>query len=188
MKGGPTARRLVWRSGHGRAGSRCRRGPARWRPVTSGQVRRPNARALPLGRRPGGGPAAAGRWVVLRWGCQNTRERLSTVSVKQGAVRLQIAYVHATRELTLNGIPVDLPEGHDVVLVDDVDAAPVVVDTIRIGGSEPEWIETFLARSERVLDYIRCDLPLPEDAFGDERFRRGMQRTLDERCEMMGAK
>ena len=77
MKGGPTARRLVWRSGHGRAGSRCRRGPARWRPVTSGQVRRPNARALPLGRRPGGGPAAAGRWVVLRWGCQNTRERLT---------------------------------------------------------------------------------------------------------------
>ena len=113
---------------------------------------------------------------------------LSTVSVKQGAVRLEIAHVHATRELTLNGIPVDLPEGHDVVLVDDVDAAPVVVDTIRIGGSEPEWVETFLARSERVLDYIRCDLPLPEDAFGDERFRRGMQRTLDERCEMMGAK
>ena len=72
--------------------------------------------------------------------------------------------------LTLNGIPADLPEGHDVVLVDDVDAAPLVVDTIRIGGSEPEWIETFLARSERVLDYIRCDLPLPEDAFGDERF------------------
>ena len=65
---------------------------------------------------------------------------LSTVSVKQGAVRLEIAYVHATRELTLNGIPVDLPEGHDVVLVDDVDAAPVVVDTIRIGGSEPEWV------------------------------------------------
>ena len=95
---------------------------------------------------------------------------LSTVSVKQGAVRLEVAYVHATRELTLNGIPVDLPEGHDVVLVDDMDAAPVVVDTIRIGGSEPEWVETFLARSERVLDYIRCDLPLPEDAFGDVRF------------------
>ena len=112
---------------------------------------------------------------------------LSTVSVKQGAVRVEIAYVHATRELTLNGIPVDLPEGHDVVLVDDVDAAPVVVDTIRIGGSEPEWVETFLARSERVLDYIRCDLPLPEDAFGDERFRRGMQRTLDERCEDNGS-
>ena len=69
-----------------------------------------------------------------------------------------------------------------------MDAASVVVDTIRIGGSEPEWVETFLARSERVLDYIRCDLPLPEDAFGDERFRRGMQRTLDERCEMMGVK
>ena len=36
---------------------------------------------------------------------------LSTVSVKQGAVRLEIAYVHATRELTLNGIPVDLRRG-----------------------------------------------------------------------------
>ena len=55
MKGGRPHGRLVWRSGHGRAGSRCRRGPARWRPVTSGQVRRPNARALPLGRRPVGG-------------------------------------------------------------------------------------------------------------------------------------
>ena len=110
---------------------------------------------------------------------------LSTVSVKQGAVRLEIVYEHETRELTLNGIAVDLPEGHDVVLVDDVDAAPVIVDTLRIGGSEPEWVETFLARSDRVLDFIRCDLPLPENAFGDERFRRGMQRNLDERCETM---
>ena len=67
---------------------------------------------------------------------------LPTVSVKQGAVRLEIAYRHETRELTVNGIPVDLPEGHDVVLVDDVDVAPVVVGTVRIGGSEPEWVET----------------------------------------------
>ena len=109
---------------------------------------------------------------------------ISTVSAMQGAVRLEIAYVHATRELTVNGIPVNLPEGHDVVLVDDVDADPVVVGTLHIGGSEPEWVETFLARSVRVIDFIRCDLPLPEDAFGDKRFRRGMQRTLDERCEM----
>lgn len=111
---------------------------------------------------------------------------LSTVSsVKQGAVRLEIAYRHETRELTVNGIPVDLPEGHDVVLVDELDVAPVVVGTVRIGGSEPEWVETFLARSDRVLEFIRCDRPLPADAFGHERFRRGMQRTLDERCEMM---
>ena len=59
---------------------------------------------------------------------------LSTVSVKQGAVRLEIAYVHATRELTLNGIPVDLPEGKMSSSSMDVDAVPVVVDTIRIGG------------------------------------------------------
>ena len=54
-----------------------------------------------------------------------SRAPISTVSVKQGAVRLEIAYEYETRELRLNGIPVDLPEGHDIVLVDDVDEAPV---------------------------------------------------------------
>jgi hypothetical protein len=114
-----------------------------------------------------------------------SRAPISTVSVKQGAVRLEIAYEYETRELRLNGIPVDLPEGHDIVLVDDVDEAPVVVDTLRIGGSAPEWVEVFLGRSDRVLEFLKCDLKLPEDAFGHERFRRGMQRVFDERCEMM---
>lgn len=110
---------------------------------------------------------------------------VSTLSVKQGAVRLEIAYRYETRELRLNGMPVHLPGGHDVVLVDHVDDEPVVVDTLRIGGSERERVEALLARSDRVLDFLRCDLALPEDTFGHERFRRGMQRVFDERCEMM---
>ena len=108
-----------------------------------------------------------------------------TLSVMQGAVRLEIAYTYETRELRLNGMPVHLPSGHEIVLVDHVDEEPGIVDTLHIGGSERERVEAFLARSERVLDFLRCDLALPEDAFGHERFRRGMQRVFDERCEMM---
>ena len=41
----------------------------------------------------------------------------------------------------MNGILVQLPEAHDVILVDDADAKAVIVGTLRVGGSEPEWIE-----------------------------------------------
>ena len=47
-----------------------------------------------------------------------------------------------------------------------------------------EWIER-LGRSETVREFVRCDVPLPEDAFDNERFRRGMQTSMDERCELM---
>ena len=31
------------------------------------------------------------------------------------------------------------------------------VGTLRVGGSEPEWIAVFLGRSETVLEFVRCD-------------------------------
>ena len=31
------------------------------------------------------------------------------------------------------------------------------VGTLRVGGSEPEWIEVFLGRSETVREFVRCD-------------------------------
>ena len=116
---------------------------------------------------------------------RRTGEPIRSVSAKQGAVRLEIAYDHSTREARVNGIPVRLPEGHDVILVDDADTEAAVVGTLRVGGSGPEWIETFLGRSETVRAFVRCDVPLPEDTFDNERFRRGMQTTMNERCELM---
>ena len=98
---------------------------------------------------------------------------LSTVSVKQGAVRLEIAYVHATRELTLNGFPVDLPEGHDVVLDDDAEAAPVIVDTI---DREPalQHVGVMRRRSPSGEQPILASLELVGDERGDE-VARGRQ-------------
>ena len=116
---------------------------------------------------------------------RRTGEPIRSVSAKQGAVRLELAYDHSTREARVNGIPVRLPEGHDVILVDDADTEAAVVGTLRVGGSGPEWIETFLGRSETVRAFVRCDVPLPEDTFDNERFRRGMQTTMNERCELM---
>ena len=116
---------------------------------------------------------------------RRTGEPIRSVSARQGAVRLELAYEHSTREASVNGILVQLPEAHDVILVDDADAKAVVVGTLRVGGSEPEWIEVFLGRSETVREFVRCDVPLPEDAFDNERFRRGMQTIMDERCELI---
>ncbi len=114
-----------------------------------------------------------------------TLDPIYTINVTQGAVRLELAYDYATQEVRVNGTSVRLPDGHDVVLVDDVDEEAVIVDTLRVSGSEPEWVEVFLGRSDRVREFVRCDVPLPEGTFNNERFRRGMQRTLNERCEMM---
>ena len=116
-----------------------------------------------------------------------TGNPIYTINVKQGAVRLELAYDYFSRTAQVNGIPVRLPEGHDVILVDEVDGNAVLVETLRVGGSEPEWVEVFLGRSERVREFVRCDVPLPENTFGNERFRRGMQQILEERCQLMGA-
>ena len=75
---------------------------------------------------------------------RRTGEPIRSVSARQGAVRLKLAYEHSTREARANGILVQLPEAHDVILVDDADAKAVIVGTLRVGGSEPEWIEVSL--------------------------------------------
>ena len=98
-----------------------------------------------------------------------TGEPIRSVSARQGAVRLELAYDYSTREARVNGIPVLLPPGHDVILIDDADTEAFVVDTLQVGGSEPEWIGVFLGRSERVRAFLRCDVPLPEDTFNNER-------------------
>ena len=61
-----------------------------------------------------------------------------------------------------------------------------IIETLRVEGRDGEWIETFLGRSETIREFVRCDVPLPPDVFtGNARFRRGMQRSLDERCQLL---
>ena len=112
--------------------------------------------------------------------------RLRSTRVMQGRVELELTYDPATRTARVNGLPVQLPAGHDVILVDNIDDQPVVVRTLRVGGSAPELIEEFLGRDPALVGFVRCDVPLPEDAFpGRAHIRRGMQRILDERCQLM---
>ena len=104
----------------------------------------------------------------------------------QGGVRLEISYVPTTRETTVNELTFTLPEGHNVVLVDNVDGGDQHYETLGVEGRDGEWIETFLGRSDAVKSFIRCDVPMPDDVFtGNQRFGRGMQAMLDERCELM---
>lgn len=112
--------------------------------------------------------------------------RVISTSGMQGSVRLELAWVPATREATVNGVTFTLPEGHNVVLVDDVDGSSRSYETLGVDGRDGEWIETFLGRSDAVKSFVRCDVPLPPDVFaGNERFRRGVQTMLDERCALM---
>lgn len=70
---------------------------------------------------------------------------LSTGAV-QGGVRLELSYVPATRETTVNGLTFTLPVGHNVVLVDNVDESPQEYVTLGVKGRDGEWIEVFLGR------------------------------------------
>lgn len=113
-------------------------------------------------------------------------EHIRSTRLTQGSVSLELAYVPATRTAFVNGLPVRLPAGHDLILVDHADEQPTVAGTLRVGGSEPELIEEFLGRSPDILAFVRCDVALPEDASPDgERIRRAMQGILDERCQLM---
>ena len=115
-------------------------------------------------------------------------ERVASISMEAGGVRLEIAHDSTTGEVLVNGAPVRLPDGHNVVLVDDADAGgpPSDVQTLRVDGEDGESIEAFLGRSEAVTKFVRCGVPLPEGAFeGDGRARRSIQRMLDERCVLL---
>ena len=99
-------------------------------------------------------------------------ERTTSISMEAGGVRLEIAHDSATGEVLVNGVPVQLPDGHNVVLVDDADAGgpPSDVQTLRVAGDDGEWIEVFLGRSEAVTEFVKCGTPLPEGTLeGDGR-------------------
>ena len=132
------------------------------------------------------------------WAFEDVTERVSfsgwdgpgadfrSTRVMQGKIELVLIYDPATRTARVNGLPVQLPAGHDVILVDDVDDQPAVVGTLSVGGSAPMLIEGFLGRDPTLMEFVRCDVPLPEEVFrGRAHIRRGMQRILDERCQLM---
>ena len=114
-----------------------------------------------------------------------------SIAVTHGDIRLELEYGTRARTARVNGVPVLLPEGYDVILLDRVDEEPEVVRTLSVGGEESEPIETFLSRSQEIREFMRCEVPLPEDVFSSAapelagRFRESMQTTLDDRCRML---
>ena len=136
-------------------------------------------------------------WTVpFEWsgGTAPGGERYHSIAVTHRAIRLELEYGPRGRTVQVNGVPVLLPEGHDVVLLDNVDEEMEVVRTLSVGGEESEPIETFLGRSPEIREFMRCDLPLPEDIFlvdetqpeFAEQFREYMQAIFDERCLLLG--
>lgn len=109
-------------------------------------------------------------------------------AVSRGDLTLEFAYVPATREATVNGISLRMPDGHNVVLVDDADTGTPSMETLGIEPGEPERVEAFLGRSAAVREFARCDVRLPDglpplSAGVDPALVRTMlQQMLDERC------
>ena len=120
-------------------------------------------------------------------------EPFHSIAVVHGDIRLELEYGPRERTARVNGIPVLLPEGHDVILLDHVDEEPEVVQTLSVGGEESEPIETFLGRSQEIREFMRCDMPLPEGIFLVNeaepelagRFHEYVQTILNERCRML---
>ena len=111
-----------------------------------------------------------------------------STGLTQGGIELEISHDSRTGVVRVNGVKVDLSDSDNVILVDDVDGSERVVETLRIDGTDGEWIETFLGRSPVVREFVRCEVQLPDGAFdGNWRFRDSIQRSLDDRCALMKA-
>ena len=120
-------------------------------------------------------------------------ERHHSIAVMHGGIRLELEYGPRGRTAQVNGVPVLLPDEHDVILLDNVDVELEVARTLSLGGEASEPVETFLGRSPEIREFMRCDLPLPEDVFlvneADPeiagQLREYVQTILDERCLLL---
>ena len=111
-----------------------------------------------------------------------------STGLTQGGIELEISHDSRTGVVRVNGVKVDLSDSDNVILVDDVDGSERVVETLRIDGTDGEWIETFLGRSPVVREFVRCEVQLPDGALdGNWPFRDSIQRSLDDRCALMKA-
>jgi hypothetical protein len=116
----------------------------------------------------------------------------STVAIRQGSLLLELRFDPESATVYVQEHPVRL-NGDNVVLVDDVDgpAGPQVAGTLRIDpgfavgrSDEPPFdgFEVLLQRSEELLGFLRCNVPLPADLY---RGRRSVSRTqwyMDKAC------
>ncbi len=121
------------------------------------------------------------------------RRRGSTVTIRQGSVLLELRFDPESAIVYVQEHLVRLNEDN-VVLVDDVDGpdGPQVAGTLRIDpgftvgrSDEPPFdgFEVLLQRSEELLGFLRCDVPLPaRPLFGVSR----TQRYMDEACARYG--
>ena len=115
-----------------------------------------------------------------------------SITVARGGVRLKLEHGVLKRTVSINGEPLVLPEGHNVVLLDHVDGHLEVAQTLRVDGRGPEPVEAFLGRSPELREFVRCGTPLPGDVFADgqlepelaDQLRESMQSMLDERCRL----
>ena len=89
--------------------------------------------------------------------------------ISQGGVSLSVRFDPAARKAWIQDKEIELGDAN-VLLVDDVDspAGPRVVSLLRIDGDykadvrKPAPIHTFIRRSPDLVDFLRCDAPLPE--------------------------
>ena len=114
--------------------------------------------------------------------------------VSHGNLTLEAAFAPETRVARVNGVSVQMPFGHNVVLVDNADTEAPSIETLGIEPEGPEPVETFLGRSVAVREFARCAVRLPETlpqlpAGVDPAAVRDMfQRMLDERCALLAGR
>ena len=117
----------------------------------------------------------------------------SRVAIEQGGVTLELRFDAENATVYVQGqrFPLD---GDNVILVDDVDGAggPQVTGALRIDPeftvtrfAEPRFsggIELLLRRSQAMLDFLRCDVPLPADPASGDSSESLAQRHMDALC------
>jgi hypothetical protein len=86
-------------------------------------------------------------------------------SIRYGQVVLEMTLKRTDGIATVQGKEVRL-DGKNVILVDAADApdGPRVVETLLIDSAfPPDRIEPVLRRSQKIIDFIQCDLKLPSE-------------------------
>jgi hypothetical protein len=103
------------------------------------------------GQRSGGGGDASGR--LRSW-------------ITRGGVTLDALFDGVARFCEIDGTRVPLGD-HNVVLVDEVDSTrgPKVIKTMKIDSALPDpiQIDAAIRRSAELIEFVRCDLKLPDE-------------------------
>ncbi len=104
-------------------------------------------------------------WFSKGSGGGATDERRGTITVRAtyGTLALDLSFDTTSRQLRLQGQPVDLGTDANVVLVDDVDSAggPRVVEVLTLDAPPPDapnQVALMLRRSPEAVAFLRCDI------------------------------